>query len=498
MKSPMEASNPAQASRPFPPLIAGGVLVAALAAQVLLLNAFTRSNQYLISSESFLLVGLGAAVWAVVHRQSLLHDPMYLAVLSYVVFIGIGPLLGALCGLPLEVTASPETAVFSWLGLAALGGGYWFARPLLADRKRRRDATPELRWQRLKLAGIACTAVGLATLVIYLYSVGGTDYLLYASYATRGGVSGYYSTPFGLLRPGFFLLLVYAMARKKVPLKWSLALVAYCLLDLLWFGPVRGSRHQIITFVLTTIYLVKESRAWRARPRLRAIPALWVVAVGLALVFVWGGLRFYSFTEITQDRERLDVSQNLQTAAFISLYTPYDTFARIVDATPNFLPFLQGSSFYESLTVLIPRDVWPSKPQPLGDWLSITLYGVLPTVGNTVPTWPGECYLNFGLPGLLAGMFGMGALCAWLARWRRAAGGGPSDSTGRILLYGVTFPLILDMMHEGSNGLVWFLFTNTAPVCAAIWLASLPGMRTRVKRFLPADSGGRSEAFAHL
>jgi hypothetical protein len=460
--------------RTFLAWISGGFLAAALAGQVLLLNAFTRGNIYLISSESFLLVGLCALLWAPLHGKHLLDDPIYLAVLSYVVFIGIGPLLGALSGLPLEITASSDSLALSWLGFLALTVGYGLAKLGFAHRKPRKSVDLELRLDRLTAAGIGYTAVGVAAAALYLYTLGGTDYLLYASYATRGSVSGYFSSPFGLLRPGFSILLACATARTRIPLGWGAALASFCLFDLFWFGPVRGSRHHIITFVLSSIYLVTRSQWWRVRPRLRTLPALSGVALALVLVFVWGGLRVYSFAQIAEDRLRLDISGNVRDVAFVSLYSVYDTFARIVDAVPGALPFLNGSSFYESLTVFIPRDAWPSKPVPLGDWLSINLYGVLPSIGNTVPSWPGEAYLNFGLAGLLLGMALVGALCALLAKKRGPDALPTHSSMARTLFYGATFPLVFDMMHEGSNGAAWYLFTNTAPVWIAIWLAQTP------------------------
>ena len=497
----MEVAHPLNSKPAHLPVIVGALLTTAFALQILLLNSFTGASIYLLSSEAFLLVGAGTLLWALIHRRSLLDDPIYLAVFSYVIFIGIGPLVGSLGGVPLAVTASPESTACSWFAFAALVCGCWSAR-LTRSRRGTQQAPAslarEFRWGTMKRAGIVYTLVGLVAIAVYLQTVGWCDYLLYASYATRGSVSGYYTTPLGLLRPGFFLLLAWATARKKVPLGWTVALAAYCVLDLLWFGPIRGSRHHIITFVLTALYLTKQSIAWRARPRFRAIPATWVVALGLTLVFVWGGLRVYTLSQIREDQGRRDTYGDVQGAAFSSLYSPYDTYARIVDATPNFVPFLMGSSISESLTVLVPRDLWPSKPEPLGDWLSITFYGVQPWVANTVPTWPGECYLNFGLAGLLAGMFAMGALCAWLALWSKAASGGCGISPPRILLYGVTFPLIFDMMHEGSNGAVWFLFTNTLPVCAAIWLARRHSAHTRANVASRVEGEKRIAEFARI
>jgi hypothetical protein len=458
-------------------LIAAASLAAALALQSLLLNSFTRSSLYLISSESFVLLGIGAVLWALLNGQSLLGNPIYLAILSYVLFIGAGPLVGTLGGLPLEITASPESALYSWLAFTALGGGYWFWKLAARERRASFSGNAEINLKTLRWMGIAYTVVGVGGIVFYLQSLGTADYLLNASYLTRGGISGYYNSALGLLRPGFFLLFVWATAKKRVGLGWAAVLIAYCLLDLLWFGPIRGSRHHIITLVLSVMCLMKQSCAWRARPRLRAIPLAWVAALGLALVLVWGGLRDYSFTQIAEGEGRLNAAEDMRSTVFESLYDPYDTYARIVDAAPNFVPFLGGSSFYESLTVLIPRDLWSSKPKPLGDWLSITLYGVLPTAGNSVPTWPGEFYLNFGLPGLMAGMFAMGALCAWLGRCAPSPAGESNASLGRVLFYGTTFPIVFDMMHQGTNGLVWFLFTNTGPVCFAIWLAGIRGRR---------------------
>jgi len=166
-----------------------------------------------------------------------------------------------------------------------------------------------------------------------------------------------------------------------------------------------------------------------------------------------------------------EIASDVQTGVLLALHAPSDTFCRIVDAVPDSFPYLLGASFYESATVLIPRDLWPSKPRPFGDWLTVNIYGMPASVGNTVPTWPGELYLNFGILGLLLGMVSLGILCAWLAKWGRIPGTLHATCPAETLVYAVTFPIFLDWIHEGSNGAVWYAFTNIFPVYVAIQFA---------------------------
>jgi hypothetical protein len=445
-----------------------------------------------VSGVLFLLVGavLVARVWA--RGRALLDNPIYLACLAYILYIGTGPLLAPLARSWPFFSESPTTlpVVLSWAGLAALAAGYGTARFAFA-RSAVNSASPadrELELPIIKYVGLFYTAVGLIGLILYLAVSGGLGHFLDTPYGTRGNPS-VYAGGYGMLRPGLFLLVAWAASRKRLPFGWGLALAVYGVFDALWFGPLRGSRHDLITLVLILVYFAKTSPARKQRSLLRSLPAHWLLLAGLTFALIWGGVRNYSIRQLSAwGSVHVDLARDVESAAVMAVYTPYDTFSRIVDAVPESFSYRWGSSFYESATVLIPRSIWPSKPTPLGTVLQEGFYGSA-QYGNATPSWPGELFLNFGLLGLLPGLFLTGAFSAWVARWNR-----PSDSlTVQTLLYGATYALVTDLMWGGSNAAVWYWFFNILPVYLAArfaehchYSAGRSASRNLVRGALPA------------
>ncbi len=66
--------------------------------------------------------------------------------------------------------------------------------------------------------------------------------------------------------------------------------------------------------------------------------------------------------------------------------------------------------------ITVPRVVWPDKPVfNMGYWFAINVYGQDPHVrSSTAITYPGDLYLQFGLPSLLIGMFLTGIALRWV------------------------------------------------------------------------------------
>jgi hypothetical protein len=102
----------------------------------------------------------------------------------------------------------------------------------------------------------------------------------------------------------------------------------------------------------------------------------------------------------------------------------------------------------------IPRVFWPDKPAVTrGAWFTVYT-GFAETEAeattSTGITATGELYWNFGLPGVLAGMFALGWLFAQL--WRMA-GTDPRGDIVRTLLY-VSLMLQMNNMSEFVTMLV--------------------------------------------
>jgi len=81
--------------------------------------------------------------------------------------------------------------------------------------------------------------------------------------------------------------------------------------------------------------------------------------------------------------------------------------------TPETIPFRYGHDYFLlPLYILIPRVIWPSKPILSGSiQFSIDYAGQsIDTTHSTAVTPFGDLYLNFGLPGIIGGMFLLGIL----------------------------------------------------------------------------------------
>jgi hypothetical protein len=86
--------------------------------------------------------------------------------------------------------------------------------------------------------------------------------------------------------------------------------------------------------------------------------------------------------------------------------------------TPAIQPFADGATLYDAVLALVPRALWPDKPVVAGGRDFITQYtGVVfhYSIEVSVGLHPiFEFYINYGLPGVLGGLFFFGILCGVL------------------------------------------------------------------------------------
>jgi hypothetical protein len=93
--------------------------------------------------------------------------------------------------------------------------------------------------------------------------------------------------------------------------------------------------------------------------------------------------------------------------------------------TPEIKPYLDGKSYrLLPFTLLVPRIIWPDKPQDtMGHWFAIEYVGApANSVGSCAITPLGDLYLNFGWPGIALGMFGLGIVYRFSYELVRTAG----------------------------------------------------------------------------
>jgi hypothetical protein len=124
-------------------------------------------------------------------------------------------------------------------------------------------------------------------------------------------------------------------------------------------------------------------------------------------------------------------------------------FAHVIARTPASVPYWGGVTYETLFTTWIPRALWPNKPQKtlgqdyghryrfIGPWDTDTSINLEQTV---------EMYANFGLEGVVAGMFLMGILYRFCYRVLNHPDGGD----GAMLIAANTFRVMLNIESDFS------------------------------------------------
>jgi hypothetical protein len=88
----------------------------------------------------------------------------------------------------------------------------------------------------------------------------------------------------------------------------------------------------------------------------------------------------------------------------------------IVRDTPDRVPYQGGWTIGYIFLSYVPRVLWPDKPyMTWGQWVTDNYTAPGMNVKSaTGSSWPGELYLNFGIPGVILGMIVLGIYLRWL------------------------------------------------------------------------------------
>ncbi len=419
-----------------------------------------------LSPAVFLVAASCIGIWIWWRKRSFFDSPIYLALLTYITFFGLGPLVKPeyLQWYPI----STSSVVLCWVGFVTLALGY-AAGNVRYWRKRKRANSLIVGGRGVILhAGLLLTVMGISGVVIYIAFYDGFDNLLFINYGTARNHPPVVEGLCWCLRPGLQLLVGWAMTRRRISRLFVTFLFVYIGFDFLWFGPLRGARHHIIGILLSLVCLAACVQ-WTGHRSPFRIPKWTMIAIFSVTALVWGGLRSFSIHELVNGRFQTMAVQDSATQAVTgSLYAPYVAYSRVVDEVPELVPFQRGSTLFESLTVFIPRSLWQNKPIGLGTWITEAFYGMKTArAANTVLTWPGELYLNFGTAGVVFGMGFTGLVCSWITRWspRYRQGG---RFTG--IEYAAFFCLPFDLIWGGSNAAMWLL-----AAAFPVWLAMFAG-----------------------
>lgn len=230
---------------------------------------------------------------------------------------------------------------------------------------------------------------------------------------------------------------------------------------MLLFG---GSRSSLVLILLAPIayYYIKRNKI----PKIRTI----LVSV-IVLIFA------FAVIQVTRNNVKLGGGFNLSNFTLGSLFTPYlneietyKVYYALFDVFPKQMDHLYGEQMFgQTLTMIIPRTLWPNKPEATIHTIVYLALGMEALLrGNAYP-FIGELFVEFGILGCFIGMLVFGIICKRLILLMLDKNS-PQFS---LIIYCLSFSAIFQFMIRGylpSNAMmVLFLIL---PVFIIKWLSS--------------------------
>jgi hypothetical protein len=178
---------------------------------------------------------------------------------------------------------------------------------------------------------------------------------------------------------GIAVLMLYVAEKHRLP--WGAAIVAIVVLL-----PFMFAKHEYRELLWQTEHTVVYTSAGQAAGN-----------IGLFLSILW---KFFA----TLSWENLNHALHVVLSRFDLSYM----FAHVMKLTPATIPYLDGESYSDVIWKIVPRLVYPDKPSPLFGQLFGHRYLILAVDDfQTSINFPQmiEMYVNFGIPGVVVGMF---------------------------------------------------------------------------------------------
>ena len=289
-----------------------------------------------------------------------------------------------------------------------------------------------IRWRpsALVLFGLVYTVLGLALFTIGVMVLGGPAAVLGAlgdRIRLTQGLNYLFQATMLLVVVSivwFTWLLTTGRSIRSVAF-WTYTVAAFAV------SALQGSKSILFVFVLTLALLYHRLRA-----RIRG-----------SLAVLGGAISFVALTAYALfAREYLAVGQlvslsgwdlssllNALRVEFVGNFIQLQTMIVLVGRVPHELSYQLGRTYLATLTMPVPRGLWPDKPLPSTGVFTLAFWPDTWLVGGTTlpPGLFGEFYLNFGWIGVAIGAFAFARVGRRLLARHVAA---PLDPT-RVLVY---------------------------------------------------------------
>jgi hypothetical protein len=371
------------------------------------------------------------------------------AISSVMTFISLGA--GALAWFSTAPNDAASGLTHTWIvralllataGMLAFWGGYW----MKSQRWRVRDtivsnhvASPST------LAWMFAAGEGMKVL---LFEFGVFGYLLNPSAAVQSGpFIQWIAVASGLSNLAIIAAAIHAFGNNSRAHARLLFVIVPISAVLGFFSGFKGDIVFPILIVMLVRFYYRPRVPWRAITFVVLLTFLVVPANityraklrpgGSVLPASAGGV-FAALTGTIAESVQMPLSQRLSIVGQwgSARFRNIDSLALIMERTPDPNPYLHGRLYALGIPIiLVPRFLWPSKPELDNGYTFSQEYLDLPasSVTSTPITELGDLYMNFGIAGVLSGMFLWGVVCSWLYTWIRRRPG--TDSAALLLFF---------------------------------------------------------------
>jgi len=249
--------------------------------------------------------------------------------------------------------------------------------------------------------------------------------------------------------------------------RWYLTSITVIVLFLMMLNTDRFAVVIPVLFLFYT-YLSRRNRRWFPTWIILSIAVLFVLWFPMKVIRA--GVRNHEkAAEILDETISYDtdaVSMNERSGNDSQFLDMAAVWMKLVDSSGH---FSYGRQYLPLLTVPIPRQIWPEKPElnAYATEMSTPEFPVS-TVG-TVSSLPGDTYADFGYPGVVVLGFLVAYFYGWL--WQRAAM--VSHGTVRRFLYLVLLANLVQVLRDGIESIFVFTLINSMPLMIAAAVSCL-------------------------
>jgi hypothetical protein len=326
-----------------------------------------------------------------------------------------------------------EASLLSFLSVAILVGSYH----LWPARIRIKEIQPlSMYWseQRARVMALALAPIGIgATVPILAGYEGAAQQLVYfASYLSFVAIAIlFYLQIHKKLSIGYLTLLWGGLIPLTILINLSSGFVTpairlIVLLLMLYFAAKRAIPWRIVVVAIAIAFILVPALALKHEYRLTYGVGGEELGITSLEDAVHGGVLFVETVGGSFVQQGLQVYEPAA-SIIINRVDAIQLFAYVLERTPETAPFLNGETYSDAPWKFVPRFIYPNKPDPSWGQFFGHRYGLLDpqdydtSVNLSLMI---EMYINFGIPGLLVGMFLLGQLYRFLSYLLNHTGAG--------------------------------------------------------------------------